>query len=139
MTAPSELDKQISQLKAMTDKPFAVNLMVLSETESHDFSAQIPSWLAEYYQNQNIEVSLPQHPAQSFQQQLQILLDNPAAVASFTFGIISLEQVQALHEVGSLVVGTANHPLFGGGYGKSPFGSESMGGYWGGYGVFARG
>ncbi len=111
MTAPSELDKQISQLKTMTNKPFAVNLMVLSETESSDFSAQMPPWLAKYYHKQNIKVSLPQHPAQSFQQQLQVLLDNPVAVASFTFGIISREQVQALHKVGSLIVGTANHPL----------------------------
>ncbi len=111
MTAPAELAKQIQQLKSMTTKPFAVNLMVLSEQESTDFSAPMPSWLANYYQEQQIEVSLPTHPAQNFNEQLQVLLDNPVAVASFTFGIISCEQVQALHEVGSLVVGTANHPL----------------------------
>lgn len=111
MTPPSQLNEQINTIKTMTNKAFAVNLMVLSEADSTDFSAPMPRWLSEYYQHNNIDVVLPSRPAELFSEQLQVLLDNPVAVASFTFGIITAEQVQALHEVGSLVVGTANHPL----------------------------
>ena len=71
----------------------------------------MPNWLSNYYQEQNIEFTLPARPAQSFAEQLQVLYDNPVPVASFTFGIISTEQVQRLQRVGTRVIGTANHPL----------------------------
>lgn len=109
-TAPAKIQEQIQQIKDLTDKPFAVNLMVLSEAESTTFNAPIPEWLQAYYEEQEIELTLPQNPAQLFEAQLQVLLDNPVPVASFTFGIISKEQVAALQAVGTKVVGTANHP-----------------------------
>lgn len=111
MTSPEKLNEQINEIKALTDKPFSVNLMVLSEQESTDFSSPMPSWLVDYYQQLNIKVSLPEKPAEMFANQLQVLIKNPVAVVSFTFGIITKAQVKALHDVGSLVVGTANHPL----------------------------
>lgn len=111
MTAPAKLKQQIDTIKSLTNKPFAVNLMVLTEQESTLFDAPMPEWLADYYADHDISVDLPDYPAQNFEEQLQVLLDNPVAVASFTFGIISSEQVEALHQVGSKVVGTANHPL----------------------------
>lgn len=109
-TAPAKIQEQIQQIRALTDKPFAVNLMVLSEAESTTFNAPIPEWLQVYYEEQGIELTLPKNPAQLFEAQLQVLLDNPVPVASFTFGIISKEQVAALQVVGTKVVGTANHP-----------------------------
>ncbi|WP_288996443.1 nitronate monooxygenase [uncultured Psychrobacter sp.] len=111
MTAPYVLDSQIDTIKTLTDRPFMVNLMVLSEYESSSFDTAMPNWLSNYYQEQNIEFTLPTRPAQSFAEQLQVLYDNPVPVASFTFGIISAEQVQHLQRVGTRVIGTANHPL----------------------------
>ena len=111
MTPPEVLNQQIDTIKSLTDRAFAVNLMVLSESESTIFDAAIPDWLADYYADNNIDVELPDAPAQSFTAQLEVLLNNPVPVASFTFGIISAEQVSALHGVGTKVVGTANHPL----------------------------
>lgn len=111
MTASDPLNQQINQIKALTDKAFAVNLMVLSEQQSTTLDTPVPEWLQQYYEEQGIELQLPDKPAQSFKQQLQVLLDNPLPVASFTFGIISKAQVDALHNVGTKVVGTANHPL----------------------------
>ncbi|MDE0490268.1 nitronate monooxygenase [Psychrobacter sp. A3] len=111
MTAPDVLNSQIDTIKTLTDRPFMVNLMVLSEQESSSFDTAMPNWLSNYYQEQNIEFTLPTRPAQSFAEQLQVLYDNPVPVASFTFGIISAEQVQRLQRVGTRVIGTANHPL----------------------------
>jgi nitronate monooxygenase len=111
MTAPDVLNSQINMIKTLTDRPFMVNLMVLSEQESSIFDTAMPAWLSNYYQEQNIEFTLPERPAQSFAEQLQVLYDNPVAVASFTFGIISADQVQHLQNVGTRVIGTANHPL----------------------------
>ncbi len=111
MTAPNVLDSQINTIKALTDRPFMINLMVLSEYDSNTFDTDIPNWLTEYYDEQNIKFSLPERPAQSFADQLQVLYDNPVPVASFTFGIISAEQVQHLQSIGTRVIGTVNHPL----------------------------
>lgn len=111
MTAPNVLTSQIDTIKSLTDRPFMINLMVLSEQESTTFDTEIPAWLSEYYQDNNIEIALPERPAQSFAEQLQVLYDNPVPVASFTFGIISAEQVQRLQSFGTRVIGTANHPL----------------------------
>ncbi|WP_350657139.1 nitronate monooxygenase [Psychrobacter sp. S1-30-MNA-CIBAN-0213] len=110
-TAPDVLDKQINTIKSLTDRPFMINLMVLSEHDSNTFDTSIPTWLNQYYQQQNIEIELPARPALRFADQLQVLYDNPVLVASFTFGIISAEQVQHLQSLGTRVIGTANHPL----------------------------
>ena len=66
--------------------------MVLSEREASTFNTAMSDWLASYYhQQQQIDAVLPERPAQSFAAQLQVLYDNPVAVAGFTFGIISAE------------------------------------------------
>ncbi|MGP9691943.1 NAD(P)H-dependent flavin oxidoreductase [Psychrobacter sp. AOP30-A2-5] len=111
MTPPEVLHSHIDTIKSLTDRPFMINLMVLSEHESSTFDTEIPAWLSHYYQENNIEFALPERPALSFADQLQVLYDNPVPVASFTFGIISAEQVQHLQGLGTRVIGTANHPL----------------------------
>lgn len=110
-TSPEVLNEQINTIKSRTDRPFMINLMVLSEHESNTFTSDIPAWLDEYYQKNQIDISLPERPALRFADQLQVLYDNPVPVASFTFGIISAEQVQHLQSLGTRVIGTANHPL----------------------------
>ena len=110
-TAPDVLNEHINTLKSLTNRPFMINLMVLSEHDSNTLDSPIPAWLTKYYQEQNIEMALPKRPALSFAEQLQVLYDNPVPVASFTFGIISAEQVQRLKDLGTRVIGTANHPL----------------------------
>lgn len=71
----------------------------------------MPDWLTQFYLEQQIDAVLPDKPAQNFTDQLQVLYDNPIPVASFTFGIISAEQVQRLQQLGTRVIGTANHSL----------------------------
>ncbi|MGP5359942.1 NAD(P)H-dependent flavin oxidoreductase [Psychrobacter celer] len=110
-TSPEVLNEQINTIKSRTDRPFMINLMVLSEHDSNTFTSDIPAWLDEYYQKNQIDISLPERPALRFAEQLQVLYDNPVPVASFTFGIISAEQVERLQRVGTRVIGTVNHPL----------------------------
>ena len=110
-TAPDVLHDHINSLKSLTDRPFMINLMVLSERDSNTLDSEIPTWLNQYYQVNDIDMALPERPAPNFAEQLQVLYDNPVPVASFTFGIISTEQVQRLQSLGTRVIGTANHPL----------------------------
>ena len=66
MTAPDVLNSQINTIKTLTDHPFMVNLMMLSEQESSAFDTAIPTWLSQYYQEHGIVAELPERPAQSF-------------------------------------------------------------------------
>lgn len=111
MTAPADLNEQINTIKNLTERPFMVNLMVLSDYNASTFDSKVPEWLSQYYKERKIEALLPERPAQSFVEQLQVLYENPVPVASFTFGIISTEQIQRLQQLGTRVIGTANHPL----------------------------
>ena len=110
-TAPEVLHNHINTLKTLTDRPFMINLMVLSERDSNTLDSEIPAWLSQYYQENDLEMALPERPALNFNEQLQVLYENPVPVASFTFGIISAEHVQRLQSLGTRVIGTANHPL----------------------------
>ncbi|WP_352339380.1 nitronate monooxygenase [Psychrobacter sp. 16-MNA-CIBAN-0192] len=111
MTTPDALHQQINTMRTLTHQPFMINLMVLSEHDCTTFDSAVPKWLSQYYQQKNLDIDLPKQPAQNFAEQLQVLYDNPVPVASFTFGIISAEQVQRLQQLGTCVIGTANHPL----------------------------
>ena len=111
MTTPDALHQQINTMRTLTDRPFMINLMVLSEHDCITLDSAVPAWLSQYYQEKNLDITLPKQPAQNFAEQLQVLYDNPVPVASFTFGIISAEQVQRLQQLGTHVIGTANHPL----------------------------
>ena len=111
MTTPDALHQQINTMRSLTDRPFMINLMVLSEHDSATLDRAVPDWLSRYYQENNIDIALAKRPAQNFADQLQVLFDNPVPIASFTFGIISTEQVQRLQQLGTRVIGTANHPL----------------------------
>lgn len=110
-TSPAALNEHINTVRSLTNNPFMINLMVLSEHDASTLDTVMPDWLSHYYQEQHIEALLPDRPAHSFAAQLQVLYDNPVPVASFTFGIISAEQVQRLQQLGTHVIGTANHPL----------------------------
>lgn len=110
MTTPDDLNSQINTIRTLTERPFMINLMVLSEHDSNTFDTAMPDWLREYYEKNNIAAVLPERPALNFAEQLQVLYDNPVPVASFTFGIISAEQVQRLQSLGTRVIGTANYP-----------------------------
>lgn len=109
MMSPDAINQAINGIKQQANKAFNVNLMILDDVLSQNFSAPMPSWLEEFYQELGVVATLDKTPAQRFDEQFAVLLNNPVPVASFTFGILTKTQIDALHAVGSLVVGTANH------------------------------
>ena len=108
MMSPDEIATQIDAIRSMTTRPFNINLMILSHDESEVFSEPTPEWLSELYASLGVDMALPPRPAHDFSEQLAVLLAKPVSVASFTFGILDKSQVDALHKVGSVVIGTAN-------------------------------
>ena len=107
--APDAIEASVAQLRAQTPAPFGVNLLmappVQPEAAEVDLAlARLAPWYAE------LGEALPAHPnafAPDFERQLDAVVRAAPPVASFTFGILTKAQVEALHAAGTYVVGTA--------------------------------
>jgi nitronate monooxygenase len=108
--APGDIGGVVDGLRLRTDAPFAVNLLMAPpaqpETAVVDQAlARLAPWYAE------IGALLPSAPNQfapDFAAQLEALVAAAPPVASFAFSILTRDQVDAFHAVGTYVVGTAN-------------------------------
>ena len=108
LTAPVMRDA-IRAIRAATDKPFLVNIFVL-ESASPDPAVvtsaieRLRPWRERYGLPPQ---TTPAKWAESFAEQFDVMLDERPPFVSFTFGILSRAQVEALQARGSRVIGTA--------------------------------
>lgn len=108
--AADEMGPAIDAIRAQTDAPFGVNLLMApaarpEPAEVDAALARLSPWYAE------LGLGPPDHPnrfAHDFEDQLAALTRAAPPVASFSFSILTKDQVDALHTAGSYVVGTAN-------------------------------
>jgi nitronate monooxygenase len=100
-----------AEIRTLTTRPFAINLFVRSdEPEDPAAEARVLPMLREFRRELGSadDVALgPPPPA--FEAQLEAVLRVKPAVFSFTFGILTREQVAAVRERGIAIVGTATH------------------------------
>ncbi len=108
MRSPTAMAEAAALVRSQTDQPFGMNLFVQPTPTPDDASVQAAlQRLAPLYAEFGL---VPQTPAQwceDFDAQFEALLAARPAVASFTFGILTAQQVQRLQSAGSYVVGTA--------------------------------
>ncbi|HEY5798781.1 MAG TPA: nitronate monooxygenase [Burkholderiaceae bacterium] len=111
MLPPDEIVRQSIQIRAQTDKPFALNLFVLEPPQPDD--AVVAAGLARL---QPVRDELGMPPAdlpaiwcQSCSAQLEAVLTVKPALVSFTFGIIDAATVRRLQDAGIRVMGTATN------------------------------
>lgn len=109
--SPGEIGPAIDALRAeLGAAPFGVNLLMApplkpEPAEVDTALARLAPWYAE------LGVDLPGHPnsfAQDLSAQVEAVARAAPPVASFTFSILTRDQVEALHAAGTYVVGTAN-------------------------------
>lgn len=109
--AGDEIGPAIEALRAeIGDRPFGVNLFVVppatASAETLDTAlARLKPWY------DALGAPLPEHPnsfAPDFEAQFTALVRAAPPIASFTFGILTRTQVDALHAAGTYVIGTAN-------------------------------
>jgi nitronate monooxygenase len=108
-TAPADIGPAVDALRAQTAAPFGANLFVLppARPDAAIVDAalrRLAPWYAELGED---SPAAPNDFAPDFEAQLAALTAAAPPVASFTFGILSRAQVDALHAVGTYVVGTA--------------------------------
>ena len=107
--APADIEAECARFRAASDAPFGVNLFVIEPANppAGEVDAAIER-LRPWYENLGLDVpAAPNDFAPDFQAQFTALVRAAPPVASFTFGLITPEQVQALKAAGSHVVGTA--------------------------------
>jgi nitronate monooxygenase len=109
-SAPDKLRADIAAVRAATSKPFAVNLFAPTPAEPTDEQLEAGLAATEPYR---LELDMPARPtasgpwAEDFDDQVAVLVEERVAVVSFTFGLFPAAAMAALHDAGSLLVGTA--------------------------------
>jgi nitronate monooxygenase len=106
---PEQLRKAIREIRSLTDRPFAVNLFVMEEVVVDDAQVAQVNGLMQTYRD---ELGLGEAPviekyAESYEEQLAVVLEEKVPVFSFTFGIPTPEQIDALKANGTILIGTA--------------------------------
>jgi nitronate monooxygenase len=109
LLAPDKIRQQVAEIRQLTDKPFQLNFFV--QGQPHPSRQEVeqavellrPVWSSLGWS----ELALPFKWCEDFSAQFELLLELKPAVASFTFDILTPEQVARLHGAGIFVIGTA--------------------------------
>jgi nitronate monooxygenase len=101
----------IRQTKALTDKPFAVNLFVYNIPNIKKLAADaMQQFLEKLAAEQQATVTKTTPEAFRFyshSEQIPVLLEEAVPVVSFTFGVLDGPSIKAFHDKGVVLIGTA--------------------------------
>ena len=108
-STPEQIAADINKIRALTDKPFNVNLFAGGYApESRVDSAPMLTLLAEIHEALHLRPpTLPAWPKNPFAEQLQAVLETRPAVFSFTLGIPEPHAVRRLKAAEIVIFGTA--------------------------------
>jgi nitronate monooxygenase len=107
--APAGIAKGVSAIRAATDRPFLVNIFILkpAHPDAETVRAAMER-LAPWREAYGLPAqAIPNQWAEPFEPQFAALVEAAPPAASFTFGILTAEQVAALQARGTFVMGTA--------------------------------
>jgi nitronate monooxygenase len=112
MLSPQRIVDDVAAVRALTARPFAVNLFVLDEPEAHSRAgeaeavARLAAWRARYGLAPQ---SPPPRLCESTAAQIEALVAAAPAVASFHFDVPTAAQLDALRRAGCRIVGSATN------------------------------
>jgi len=112
--AAEELRSEIRKLRALTSRPFLVNLFAHAGPPPQKSTAEEIALARTFVAPFRAEVGLAGDPAlpppPSFSDQLAVVLEESVPVFSVTSGSLAREDVRALQQRGVVVIGTATTP-----------------------------
>lgn len=108
-TPPDEIEAVVAAFQEQTSAPFGVNLQMAPDADPDPAEvAAALERLRPWYQAVGLEPPTPPNRYSfDFKAQLAALTRAAPPVASFTFGVLTRDEVEALKEAGTYVVGTA--------------------------------
>ncbi|RIX50211.1 nitronate monooxygenase [Paenibacillus nanensis] len=107
--SPEQIRNAVREIRQETDRPFGVNLFVPEQPASTEADiAEMNLYLNKY----RVKLGIATNPAipkfaESFEEQVQVLLEENVSVFSFTFGIPPQNILQSMKQKGIFVIGTA--------------------------------
>jgi nitronate monooxygenase len=109
--SPEQIREKIREIKRLTDKPFAVNLFAPTIPKKYtrdeiDHAVQRLNYFRQKLGLSAID-TLEIKPSASFDEQLQVVLEEKVSVFSFTFGVLTKELITKIKSHGITVIGTA--------------------------------
>ena len=106
---PDKITETIRRIKALTDRPFNVNLFAgAHEERAHSDPAPMLALIAEIHEALELPPPvLPQLPPDPFMAQFEAVLDSAPPIFSFTFGIPNSDAMARLRARGIAALGTA--------------------------------
>lgn len=99
----------IRAIREQTDKPFGVNLFI---PEPFDPDQPVAESVRQAMNDVRSKLQLPPDPevnryTESFEEQIDVVLEEKVPVFSFTFGLLDQKWIRALKQQGTTVIGTA--------------------------------
>lgn len=105
---PGEIRGAIAEIRRRTAKPFAVNLFVPGAEPDPATVLPAIEALAPWYERYGLgPPEPPSAPAFSFEEQLEVLIEERVPVISWIFGLPSAEALESMRRAGALLIGTA--------------------------------
>ena len=109
--SPDALRTTIQETKKLTDKPFSVNLFVPTDEKievSEEQLKRAQKLLEPFYEELKIDVPpLTTHFHESFDELIEVVIDEQIPIVSFTFGIPPKEVIAKLKQKDVFLIGTA--------------------------------
>lgn len=107
--SPEKLREEVREIRARTKAPFGINLFVTPPFEAEPERIRHANALLEAYRDE-LGIETPEGFCsfeESFEDQLEVILEERVPVFSFTFGVPSQMRLRELGEAGITTVGTA--------------------------------
>ena len=110
MMAPEQIEAAIARIRALTDRPFAINLFITPQPAADEAQIlRMQARLARYRTELGLpRGKLPSTFAPDFGEQFDAVLAARVPVFSFTFGALDAARLAALRAQGAKVIGTAS-------------------------------
>ena len=107
--APEKLLATVAEIRALTSRPFGINLFVMAPGERDRSGVEaMTDALKRYHAELGIDApALPASLEENYERQMEAVLAAGVPVFSFTFGVPSQQQMAALKAAGTCVMGTA--------------------------------
>jgi nitronate monooxygenase len=110
--SPERIRSDVEAIRALTRRPFSINLFVLDEPDSFVREGEVAAMARIAAWRTRFGLPAQQAPArvcESFAAQLAAVIEAAPAVVSFHFGIPAAAQLAALRQAGCRIVGGATH------------------------------
>ncbi|WP_237522334.1 nitronate monooxygenase [Streptomyces sp. SID1328] len=104
------LDQRLAATRKLTEDPFDVNVFVPGEPSAGGDVRRYADRLAGEARRAGVPLGEPRYDDDAWAAKLDLLLDEPVPVVSFTFGCPSAETVTRIHDAGSEVWVTVTSP-----------------------------